>query len=141
MTEFFYESGQATVGPLSSKNLQTRRASKRDNSEQRFCSNCGTSTTSTWRTLDSKIVCNACKCFYRKHGYSRPLTMRKDTISSRNRSKTRNVFPHESVFTIPKDTNTGNTTAISTPEQPVHCEEWEAARSFCVLLQSYYFDQ
>lgn len=55
---------------------------------QRECANCGTSATSTWRTLDGKIVCNACKCFYRKHGYPRPLTMRKDTIASRKRMKT-----------------------------------------------------
>ena len=107
--------------------IQPRRC-RRDIS-QRNCSNCGTSSTSTWRTLESKIVCNACKCFYRKHGYSRPIEMRKDVISTRNRNKSRSSFPHESVFTI---------STASTETEPPACEEWEAATSFCYLLQSYF---
>lgn len=115
------------MNDTNSLKLQARRG-KREY-EQRHCSNCGTSSTSTWRTLDSKIVCNACKCFFRKHGFSRPIEMRKDSVSSRNRSKSRNVFPHESVFTI--------NSSVTVSNHPV-CEEWEAAKSFCYLLQSYF---
>ena len=127
MTELYQEepsqqSGHYFSSPTPVK-VQARRS--RRESEQRFCSNCGTSSTSTWRTLDSKLVCNACKCFFRKHGHSRPIEMRKDTVSSRNRSKSRNTFPHETVFTI-------------TPSIQQQCEEWEAARSFCDLLQTYF---
>lgn len=128
MTEIFQQETrqeeQVSTSFLSNMTPLKRR-NRRDN-EHRYCSNCGTSSTSTWRTLDSKLVCNACKCFFRKHGYSRPLAMRKDTVSSRNRTKSRNVFPHESVFTVTSNIQGSN------------FEEWEAAKSFCDLLQSYF---
>ncbi len=124
MTEEPRHEEQVSIDFLSSM-APTKRRNRREN-EHRYCSNCGTSSTSTWRTLDSKLVCNACKCFFRKHGYSRPLAMRKDTVSSRNRSKSRNVFPHESVFTVTSNIQENN------------YEEWEAARSFCDLLQTYF---
>lgn len=66
----------------------------------RTCSNCGTSSTSTWRNLGDKLVCNACKCFYRKHGRSRPVHMRKDAIIPRHRKICRTSVPNEGVFKI-----------------------------------------
>lgn len=51
----------------------------------RTCTNCGTSSTSTWRNLANNLVCNACKCFFRKHGRNRPIYMRTDCIKSRRR--------------------------------------------------------
>lgn len=64
----------------------------------RTCSNCGTSSTSTWRNLGDLIVCNACKCFYRKHGKNRPINMRKDTIQTRHRKTCKLSVPNESMF-------------------------------------------
>lgn len=69
----------------------------------RECSNCGTSSTSTWRNLGDQIVCNACKCFYRKHGRNRPINMRKDTIITRHRKAYKLTVPHESMFELNYD--------------------------------------
>lgn len=66
----------------------------------RTCSNCGTSSTSTWRNLGENLVCNACKCFYRKHGRSRPVHMRKDAIIPRHRKVCKMSIPNEGVFKI-----------------------------------------
>lgn len=66
------------------------KKSSQQSSERRSCSNCGTFSTSTWRNLGDQIVCNACKCFYRKHGKNRPVHMRKDTIIKRQ-SKSRKL--------------------------------------------------
>ena len=68
--------------------------------DARTCSNCGTSATSTWRNLANMIVCNACKCFYRKHGKNRPVHMRKDAIISRQRKPCRPDVPNENIFLI-----------------------------------------
>lgn len=66
----------------------------------RTCSNCGTSSTSTWRNLGDQIVCNACKCFYRKHGRNRPIHMRKDTIITRHRKVCKLTVPNEGMFEL-----------------------------------------
>jgi hypothetical protein len=70
------------------------------NATSRVCSNCGTSSTSTWRNLGEQIVCNACKCFYRKHGRNRPTHMRKDTIITRHRKTYKLTVPNESMFQL-----------------------------------------
>ncbi|CAB3386130.1 Hypothetical predicted protein [Cloeon dipterum] len=50
------------------------------------CSNCSTSSTSLWRRNTSgDPVCNACGLYYKLHGVSRPLTMKKDNIQTRKR--------------------------------------------------------
>ena len=69
----------------------------------RVCSNCGTSTTSTWRNLGDQIVCNACKCFYRKHGKNRPIHMRKDAVITRHRKAYKLTVPNESIFHLNND--------------------------------------
>lgn len=70
----------------------------KDVSSSRTCSNCGTSCTSTWRNLGEHIVCNACKCFYRKHGRNRPIHMRKDKIITRHRKACSLTVPNECMF-------------------------------------------
>ncbi|XP_052780419.1 transcription factor GATA-3-like isoform X2 [Mya arenaria] len=50
------------------------------------CANCGTSTTTLWRRNgNGDPVCNACGLYYKLHNVSRPLTMKKDGIQTRNR--------------------------------------------------------
>ncbi|XP_055351353.1 transcription factor GATA-4-like isoform X2 [Paramacrobiotus metropolitanus] len=50
------------------------------------CANCKTDKTTLWRR-DSKgnPVCNACGLYFKLHGVSRPITMKKDGIQTRNR--------------------------------------------------------
>lgn len=68
------------------------------------CTNCGTMTTTIWRrNMKGEMVCNACGLYYKLHGVTRPVTMRRDTIHTRrrrpkgekptrHRSKTYNYF-------------------------------------------------
>ncbi|XP_028302999.1 GATA binding protein 1a [Gouania willdenowi] len=51
-----------------------------------LCANCHTSTTTLWRrNASGEPVCNACGLYYKLHNINRPLTMKKDSIQTRNR--------------------------------------------------------
>lgn len=84
---------------LNEANIRVELEKKR-NIGVRTCSNCGTSSTSTWRNLGDRIVCNACKCFFRKHGKNRPIHMRKDSIITRHRKSFKLSIPNEVVFNV-----------------------------------------
>ena len=96
----------AEVNKISNNNPDHNRNQDREDDSVhktnsiRTCSNCGTSSTSTWRNLGENLVCNACKCFYRKHGRSRPVHMRKDAIIPRHRKVCKTSVPNEGVFKI-----------------------------------------
>ncbi|XP_023693052.1 GATA-binding factor 1-B-like [Paramormyrops kingsleyae] len=50
------------------------------------CANCHTRSTSLWRrNASGEPVCNACGLYFKLHNANRPLTMKKDTIQTRNR--------------------------------------------------------
>ncbi|ESO01475.1 hypothetical protein HELRODRAFT_93034, partial [Helobdella robusta] len=50
------------------------------------CANCQTNLTTLWRrNKNGEPVCNACGLYYKLHNISRPITMKKDGIQSRNR--------------------------------------------------------
>ncbi|CAB1330372.1 unnamed protein product, partial [Coregonus sp. 'balchen'] len=50
------------------------------------CANCHTSTTTLWRrSASGEPVCNACGLYYKLHNVNRPLTMKKESIQTRNR--------------------------------------------------------
>uniref|UniRef100_A0A1I7ZEY9 GATA-type domain-containing protein n=1 Tax=Steinernema glaseri TaxID=37863 RepID=A0A1I7ZEY9_9BILA len=65
---------------------------KRQNAQKRtgvLCANCKTSTTTLWRRNGSgEPVCNACGLYFKLHNVSRPMTMKKDGIQTRNRKLT-----------------------------------------------------
>nr|AZG02913.1 transcription factor GATA1/2/3b [Schmidtea mediterranea] len=51
-----------------------------------ICSNCNTSTTTLWRrNSNGEPVCNACGLYFKLHSVSRPPTMKKEGIQTRNR--------------------------------------------------------
>lgn len=85
--------------------INGKTAKSNDTNLSRTCSNCGTSCTSTWRNLGEHIVCNACKCFYRKHGRNRPIHMRKDKIVTRHRKACKLTVPNECMFHMNDESN------------------------------------
>ena len=98
---------------------------KKRNIGARICSNCGTSSTSTWRNLGNQIVCNACKCFYRKHGKNRPIHMRKDTIITRHRKACKLSVPNEVIFTVKDEPN----------QNLLEFDSGAVAEVMCLMLQ------
>jgi hypothetical protein len=82
-------------------------ARRLDPKSVRSCSHCGTGATSAWRFLDGLIVCNACKCYYRKHGAPRPIQLRRDVVMSRNRSRASVTCFKEFVFRINSEERLG----------------------------------
>ena len=109
-----------TLEPYSVFELEKKR-----NIGTRTCSNCGTSSTSTWRNLGNQIVCNACKCFYRKHGKNRPIHMRKDTIITRHRKACKLSVPNEVVFTVKDEQN----------QNSLEVDSGAIAEVMCLMLQ------
>ncbi|XP_059091405.1 transcription factor GATA-5-like isoform X2 [Tigriopus californicus] len=66
------------VKPKRKMNTQRRQGTQ--------CSNCNTTTTTLWRRNGTgEPVCNACGLYYKLHGTSRPISMKKENIQSRNR--------------------------------------------------------
>ena len=53
-----------------------------------ICGNCQTQTTPLWRRDETgQVLCNACGLFLKLHGRPRPISLKTDTIKSRNRVK------------------------------------------------------
>ncbi|CAK5128369.1 unnamed protein product [Meloidogyne enterolobii] len=51
-----------------------------------ICSNCNTTITTLWRrNHNGEPVCNACGLYYKLHHIARPLTMKKQTVQTRQK--------------------------------------------------------
>ncbi|CAF1513394.1 unnamed protein product [Rotaria magnacalcarata] len=58
------------------------------------CANCCTTDTTLWRrNASGESVCNACGLYYKLHGVSRPLTLKKDGIQTRKRKSKKDKSP------------------------------------------------
>lgn len=65
--------------------VKKRKASK-NNLGRVQCSNCNTNSTTLWRRNPmGQPVCNACGLYYKLHNRNRPLSLKKDSILTRNR--------------------------------------------------------
>ncbi len=60
------------------------------------CKNCKTSTTPLWRRDEQgNVLCNACGLFLKLHARNRPISLKTDTIKSRNRVKHHHNHPND----------------------------------------------
>lgn len=91
------------------------------------CQNCQTSTTPLWRRDElGQILCNACGLFLKLHGQARPISLKRDTIKSRNRNKNKNKANNTSDNSnnnpLPTAASTTvdlpSTSPLQTPESP-----------------------
>ncbi|KAI5959025.1 hypothetical protein CANMA_004149 [Candida margitis] len=75
------------VKPTSHINTDGTSTSK-TNLSSPVCRNCKTQTTPLWRRDETgQVLCNACGLFLKLHGRPRPISLKTDTIKSRNRVK------------------------------------------------------
>ncbi|XP_076053804.1 uncharacterized protein LOC143032739 isoform X1 [Oratosquilla oratoria] len=73
-----------------------------------ICSNCQTTVTSLWRrNAEGGPVCNACGLYYKLHNVNRPLSMRKETLTSRKRKSKKSTSDS-------KTPNSSNTPSLQT---------------------------
>ncbi|XP_076053806.1 uncharacterized protein LOC143032739 isoform X2 [Oratosquilla oratoria] len=87
--------------------LKSRRLSGTRRSGQ-ICSNCQTTVTSLWRrNAEGGPVCNACGLYYKLHNVNRPLSMRKETLTSRKRKSKKSTSDS-------KTPNSSNTPSLQT---------------------------
>uniref|UniRef100_A0A6G3MFY5 GATA-binding factor C (Trinotate prediction) n=1 Tax=Henneguya salminicola TaxID=69463 RepID=A0A6G3MFY5_HENSL len=83
-----------------------------------LCINCKTTQTTLWRrSAEGDSVCNACGLYFKLHKFNRPVSMKKETIQTRNRKKNLNLkqkseaaqYNHEEPFSYPQPLLNNNT--------------------------------
>lgn len=73
---------------LTTSVLQNGATTSKLNIASPVCRNCKTHTTPLWRRDETgQVLCNACGLFLKLHGRPRPISLKTDTIKSRNRIK------------------------------------------------------
>lgn len=66
--------------------IKPKQRSSANRREGTSCVNCKTTTTTLWRrNHNGESVCNACGLYYKLHNVSRPMSMKKEGIQTRNR--------------------------------------------------------
>jgi len=66
--------------------IKPKQRTSANRREGTSCVNCKTTTTTLWRrNHNGESVCNACGLYYKLHNVSRPMSMKKDGIQTRNR--------------------------------------------------------
>ncbi|ODV82225.1 uncharacterized protein CANTADRAFT_30427, partial [Suhomyces tanzawaensis NRRL Y-17324] len=79
-----------------------------------ICRNCKTQTTPLWRRDETgQVLCNACGLFLKLHGRPRPISLKTDTIKSRNRIKQQ---PQGSGSSAGTASSSKNNSGPNTPE-------------------------
>merc|ERR1712156_326707 len=69
--------------------------------EGTVCSNCKTTQTALWRRAKTgETVCNACGLYNKLHGASRPITLKKENIQTRNRKVGKKMI--DDVYPVPE---------------------------------------
>ena len=77
-----------------------------DGEEHPTCQNCFTVKTPLWRRDEhGTVLCNACGLFLKLHGEPRPISLKTDTIKSRNRKKLNNNNVNTNANTHSNDPN------------------------------------
>lgn len=72
----------------STTHMNNGTATSKTNISTPVCRNCKTQTTPLWRRDETgQVLCNACGLFLKLHGRPRPISLKTDTIKSRNRIK------------------------------------------------------
>ena len=88
----------AAAGPLnanpvhpnakSTTHVSNGTTTSKANLSSPICRNCNTQKTPLWRRDETgQVLCNACGLFLKLHGRPRPISLKTDTIKSRNRIK------------------------------------------------------
>ncbi|UJR36569.1 hypothetical protein I4U23_029288 [Adineta vaga] len=81
----------STANNLNDRNIRKNGALHRSGNQ---CANCSTTDTTLWRrNASGESVCNACGLYYKLHGVSRPLTLKKDGIQTRKRKSKKDKSP------------------------------------------------
>lgn len=81
-----HQNNKPTVAHVNSQ--QGSSVSAKANLSSPVCRNCKTQTTPLWRRDETgQVLCNACGLFLKLHGRPRPISLKTDTIKSRNRVK------------------------------------------------------
>lgn len=65
--------------------IKMKSLSKKNNSNGQECAHCNTDTTSLWRRVEDRLMCNACALYLKLHGANRPLHLNTGVIKRRNR--------------------------------------------------------
>ncbi|KII64739.1 Transcription factor BCFI [Thelohanellus kitauei] len=74
------------------QNINQSRKRVNCNKNDTRCSNCETTITSLWRRSNTgRVVCNACGLYFKIHGITRPISLKKDVIKTRTRRSIRTV--------------------------------------------------
>jgi len=69
-----------TVTSMKEESIENRKALSGP-----ICSHCQTDSTSLWRRIEDKLMCNACALYFKLHGIMRPLHLSTGIIKRRNR--------------------------------------------------------
>lgn len=69
----------------STPDVKAKTAMRASSPHEQVCAHCSTGTTSLWRRVEDRLMCNACALYLKLHGSDRPLHLSTGVIKRRNR--------------------------------------------------------